>query len=58
MRLQSDFINGYVLLFCFFLLQNGKTALIAASVGGHTETVKCLLDAKAKIDLQGEASTY
>ena len=47
---------GYKLLFCFFFLQNGMTALIAASANGHTETVKCLIDGNAKIDLQGGAS--
>ena len=38
------------------LLQNGWTALIIASQEGHTETVKCLIDAKASVDMQKEAS--
>ena len=39
------------------LLQRKGTALIAASGDGHTETVKCLIDANAQIDLQHRAST-
>ena len=46
-------INNWLLI-----LQIWGTALIAASKGGHTETVKCLIDANAKIDLQHEASTH
>ena len=46
-----------IIFFYFILLQDGMTALIAASEGGHTETVKCLIDANTQIDLQHEAST-
>ena len=31
----------------YLLLQDGETALMQASGGGHTDTVKVLLDAKA-----------
>ena len=37
-----------------FLLQDQATALMIASQDGHTETVKCLLNAKAQVDIQKE----
>ena len=42
-------------LFVLFL-KDGSSALMLASQNGHTETVKCLLDAKAQLDLQTNAS--
>ena len=39
-------------------MQRRGTALIAASMNGHTETVKCLIEANAQIDLQHEASIH
>ena len=39
------------------ILKREGTALIAASRGGHTETVKILIDANSQIDLQLKAST-
>ena len=46
-------INSYNLLPS---LQDGYTALIAASGNGHTETMESLIEANAQIDLQTEAS--
>ena len=40
------------------LLQDGETALMIASQKGHTETVKCLIDGKASVDMQQKASIY
>ena len=36
--------------------KNGCSALMLASENGHTDTVKCLIDAKAQLDLQTNAS--
>ena len=39
------------------LLQKGETALIVASIGGHVECVKLLLDTGASADLSDKVST-
>ena len=39
-------------------LQEGESALMLASQEGYTEIVKCLINAKAKIDLQSKASIF
>ena len=35
-----------------FSFQDGWSALMLASENGHTENVKCLIEAKASLDLQ------
>ena len=42
-------------LFVLFF-KDGRSALMLASENGHTDTVKCLIDAKAQLDLQTNAS--
>ena len=36
--------------------KDGGSALMIASQNGYTDTVKCLIDAKAQLDLQTNAS--
>ena len=40
------------------LLQDGMTALMYASKNGDTDMVKCLIAAKASVDMQQKASIY
>ena len=40
------------------LLQDGWTALMLASQKGHTETVKCLIDTNASVDIREEVFYY
>ena len=37
-------------------LQNGRSALMLASENGHTEVVKCLIEANSAVDLQSKVS--
>ena len=37
-------------------LQNGCSALMLASQNGHTEVVKCLIEANSAVDLQSNVS--
>ena len=37
-----------------YLVQNGMTPLMAASLGGHIDIVETLIEAKAQINTQNE----
>ena len=37
-------------------LQDGESALMLASENGHTEVVKCLIEANSAVDLQSKVS--
>ena len=37
-----------------YLVQNGRTPLMTASFGGHTDIVQTLIEAKAQINTQDE----
>ena len=37
-------------------LQDGVNALMVASQNGHTEVVKCLIEANSAVDLQSNVS--
>ena len=37
-------------------LQDGRSALMLASWKGHTEIVKCLIEANSAVDLQSNVS--
>ena len=39
---------------CYYILQDGRTALMFASERGESEIVKCMIDAKANLDLQSK----
>ena len=39
-------------------LQDGWTALMHASRNGHTETVKCLIEANVALDIQDKVIHY
>ena len=54
LKIKEYFSDKWYLL----LLQDESTALMIASKRGNTETVKCLIDGKASVDMQQKASIH
>ena len=51
-------IEYFLFKWYLLLLQYDWTALMLASEEGHAETVKCLIDGKASVDMQQKASIH
>ena len=45
-------------MICHFLIQSGKTSLMWASLGGHVECIKMLLEGGAQANQQNKVSGY
>ena len=54
--MEVKFLSKATVSYYFSVLQDGRTALMLASQNGHTEVVKCLIEAKASPDLQAKVN--